>query len=74
MAVGNNPSEMRLQLTKFFYRLSVEDNVVGGSAGGFEGEEGDFEGLGAAAEGLAAAEDKEGLLDSVLGEKHQQQQ
>jgi hypothetical protein len=74
MAVGNNPSEMRLQLTKFFYRLSVEDNIVGGSDGGFEGEvDDDFEGLGAAAEALAAAEDKEGLLDSVLGEKNQQQ-
>lgn len=63
MAVGNNPEKMRLEITKYFYRLSADDDVGGIEAGLEE----DDEGLEAA---HALAEDStKNLLDSVIGER-----
>ncbi len=57
MAVGNNPAEMRGEISKYFYRLSAEDEVAGVS---MEEEEEDE---------LEVAESTRKLLDSVIGER-----
>ena len=61
MSVGNNPAEMMRQITKYMYRLSADDEVVG--AAGADQED---EGL---QEMEALLEDSNALLDSVLGDK-----
>lgn len=62
IAVGNNPEHMRLEITKYFYRLSADDDV-GASE---EDMEDDDEGLEAA---QALSEDSTNILDSVIGER-----
>ena len=59
MAVGNNPAEMQKQITKYFYRLSADDDITDATT-----EMGDDDEV-----GLEVSESTRKILDSVIGER-----
>ena len=59
MAVGNNPAEMQKQITKYFYRLSADDDIADATT-----EIGDDDEV-----GLEVSESTRKILDSVIGER-----